>query len=116
MPDELRLSIEKLIYGGDGLAHADGNTISWKSEVPSFSKMRRLPLPAHSCRGAASAQERNPARDAFAAWRGYLGWRDRRTFGGAVRISQPGAMGGAKRDAAGAGIFLAGELGDRADR
>src|SRR5258708_6575249 len=26
MPDELRLSIEKLIYGGDGLAHADGNT------------------------------------------------------------------------------------------
>jgi 23S rRNA (uracil1939-C5)-methyltransferase len=27
MPDELRLSIEKLIYGGDGLAHADGNTI-----------------------------------------------------------------------------------------
>src|SRR5260370_32318242 len=27
MPDELRLSIEKLIYGGDGLAHADGNTV-----------------------------------------------------------------------------------------
>src|SRR6267154_2343809 len=27
MADELRLSIEKLIYGGDGLAHADGNTI-----------------------------------------------------------------------------------------
>jgi 23S rRNA (uracil1939-C5)-methyltransferase len=27
MPDELRLSIEKLVYGGDGLAHADGNTI-----------------------------------------------------------------------------------------
>src|SRR5258705_27535 len=27
MPDELRLSIEKLIYGGDGLAHAGGNTI-----------------------------------------------------------------------------------------
>jgi 23S rRNA (uracil1939-C5)-methyltransferase len=27
MPDELRLPIEKLIYGGDGLAHADGNTI-----------------------------------------------------------------------------------------
>src|SRR6202047_2199967 len=27
MPDELQLSIEKLLYGGDGLAHADGNTI-----------------------------------------------------------------------------------------
>jgi 23S rRNA (uracil1939-C5)-methyltransferase len=27
MPDELRLSIEKLVYGGDGLAHADGNTV-----------------------------------------------------------------------------------------
>src|SRR5437588_377311 len=27
MADELTLSIEKLIYGGDGLAHADGNTV-----------------------------------------------------------------------------------------
>jgi 23S rRNA (uracil1939-C5)-methyltransferase len=27
MPDELRLSIEKLVYGGEGLAHADGNTV-----------------------------------------------------------------------------------------
>ena len=27
MADELRISIEKLVYGGDGLAHADGNTI-----------------------------------------------------------------------------------------
>lgn len=27
MPDELHLSIEKLVYGGDGLAHADGNTV-----------------------------------------------------------------------------------------
>ena len=27
MNDELRLSIEKLVYGGDGLAHADGNTV-----------------------------------------------------------------------------------------
>jgi 23S rRNA (uracil1939-C5)-methyltransferase len=27
MPDELILSIEKLIYGGDGLAHAGGNTV-----------------------------------------------------------------------------------------
>src|ERR1700737_1271760 len=27
MPEELLISIEKLVYGGDGLAHADGNTI-----------------------------------------------------------------------------------------
>jgi 23S rRNA (uracil1939-C5)-methyltransferase len=27
MPDELIFSIEKLVYGGDGLAHADGNTV-----------------------------------------------------------------------------------------
>src|ERR1700687_5970969 len=27
MADELRLSIEKRIYGGDGLAHSDGNTV-----------------------------------------------------------------------------------------
>src|SRR5262250_2174856 len=27
MADELSLSIEKLVYGGNGLAHADGNTI-----------------------------------------------------------------------------------------
>jgi 23S rRNA (uracil1939-C5)-methyltransferase len=27
MADELQLSIEKLVYGGDGLGHADGNTI-----------------------------------------------------------------------------------------
>src|SRR5258708_35003254 len=27
MGGELRLSIEKLVYGGDGLAHADGNTV-----------------------------------------------------------------------------------------
>src|ERR1700751_1682963 len=27
MDDELQLSIEKLIYGGEGLSHADGNTV-----------------------------------------------------------------------------------------
>src|SRR5499425_3009990 len=27
MSDELKLSIEKLVYGGQGLAHADGNTV-----------------------------------------------------------------------------------------
>ena len=27
MADELRLKIEKLVYGGDGLGHVDGNTV-----------------------------------------------------------------------------------------
>src|SRR5260370_28769018 len=27
MSDELRISIERLVYGGDGLAHADGNAV-----------------------------------------------------------------------------------------
>jgi 23S rRNA (uracil1939-C5)-methyltransferase len=27
MPDELQLLIEKMVYGGDGLGHADGNTV-----------------------------------------------------------------------------------------
>jgi 23S rRNA (uracil1939-C5)-methyltransferase len=27
MADELQLLIEKLVYGGDGLGHADGNTV-----------------------------------------------------------------------------------------
>ena len=27
MADELLVSIEKLVYGGDGLSHADGNTV-----------------------------------------------------------------------------------------
>ena len=27
MAQELTLTIEKLVYGGDGLAHADGNTV-----------------------------------------------------------------------------------------
>src|SRR5712671_2323256 len=27
MSDELQLSIEKLVYGGDGLGHAGGNTV-----------------------------------------------------------------------------------------
>ncbi|HKW63854.1 MAG TPA: 23S rRNA (uracil(1939)-C(5))-methyltransferase RlmD [Candidatus Acidoferrum sp.] len=27
MPDDFKVSIEKLVYGGEGLAHADGNTV-----------------------------------------------------------------------------------------
>jgi 23S rRNA (uracil1939-C5)-methyltransferase len=35
MADELRLSIEKLVYGGDGLAHADGHTVFVPYVLPS---------------------------------------------------------------------------------
>jgi 23S rRNA (uracil1939-C5)-methyltransferase len=34
MADELILSIEKLVYGGDGLAHADGNTVFVPYVIP----------------------------------------------------------------------------------
>jgi len=34
MADELLLSIEKLVYGGDGLAHADGNTVFVRYVLP----------------------------------------------------------------------------------
>jgi len=152
MADELRLSIEKLIYGGDGLAHSDGNTVfvpyvlpgeevranaktkrrnwsgpnSWRSlhrrkkrgqaKMRSFSEMRRLPLPAHSGNGAVEAQERHFARNAFAARRNHVEWRDGGTFSGTVRLSKPRAMGGAKPGCAGAGILPAGEFGNCADR
>jgi len=49
MPEELRLSIEKLVYGGDGLAHADGNTVLVPylfpgEEVPASTKSRKKKL------------------------------------------------------------------------
>jgi len=47
MPDELRISIEKLVYGGDGLAHADGNTVF----VPYV-------LPGEEVRAAAKAKRK----------------------------------------------------------
>jgi 23S rRNA (uracil1939-C5)-methyltransferase len=34
MSDELQLSIEKLVYGGDGLSHADGNTVFVPYVIP----------------------------------------------------------------------------------
>src|SRR5881275_3113851 len=47
MAEELRLSIEKLVYGGDGLAHADGNTVF----VPYV-------LPGEEVRAAAKARQK----------------------------------------------------------
>ncbi len=49
MSEELKLSIEKLVYGGDGLAHADGNTVFVPyvlpgEEVRAASKSRKKKL------------------------------------------------------------------------
>jgi 23S rRNA (uracil1939-C5)-methyltransferase len=51
MADELRLSIEKLVYGGDGLAHADGNTVF----VPYV-------LPGEEARAAAKSKKKKLIR------------------------------------------------------
>jgi len=48
MADELLLSIEKLVYGGDGLAHADGKTVF----VPYV-------LPGEAVRAAAKSKKKN---------------------------------------------------------
>jgi 23S rRNA (uracil1939-C5)-methyltransferase len=48
MSDELILSVEKLVYGGDGLAHADGKTIF----VPYV-------LPGESVRAATKSKKKN---------------------------------------------------------
>src|SRR5438034_897916 len=60
-------------------------------------------------------EERNFARDTLAPRRHSLGWPDSRARGGAVWLPQSRAMGGARRDAARAGIFFAGELPDPAN-
>src|SRR6266849_3008791 len=68
MPDELRLSIEKLVYGGDGLAHADGNTIFVPyvlpgEEVRANTKSRKKKLIwAELLEVTAPAKEREKAR------------------------------------------------------
>jgi len=139
MADELKVSIEKLIYGGNGLAHADGNTVFvpyvlpgeevrattkskkkrliWAEllEVTSPAKDREKAKCAHFQKCGGCHYQHILARNALAAWRNCLGWRDRGAFGGALWLSKPRAMGSAKRDASGAGIFPAGELHNRAD-
>jgi len=68
MPDELRLSIEKLIYGGDGLAHADGNTVFVPYVLPgeevranAKSKKKKL-IWAELLEVTSSAEERGKAK------------------------------------------------------
>ena len=68
MPDELRLSIEKLVYGGDGLAHAEGNTVFVPyvlpgEEVRAVTKSKRKKLIwAELLEIAAPAKERGKAK------------------------------------------------------
>ncbi len=96
------VTIEKLIYGGDGLAHHDGSTVfipfvlpaervaavpveqkkkfvrarveqliepsprTHSAALPSFRRLRRLQLSAHSLRSSAAIQNRNSTRDVAA--------------------------------------------------
>jgi 23S rRNA (uracil1939-C5)-methyltransferase len=68
MADELRLSIEKLVYGGDGLAHADGNTVFVPyvlpgEEVRAATKSKRKKLIwAELLEVTAAAKERGKAK------------------------------------------------------
>lgn len=68
MNDELRLSIEKLVYGGDGLAHADGNTVFVPyvlpgEEVRATARSRRKKLIwAELLEVTSAARERGQAR------------------------------------------------------
>ncbi len=98
----MEVRIEKLVYGGDGLAHHDGHTVfvplvlpgelvriessarkkkfirgqvgtrrgslagARAGPVPAFWTLRRLPVPAHAVRSAASVQGGNSSRDARA--------------------------------------------------
>jgi hypothetical protein len=101
--------------GGTTAGHFTGKRAG-KGEVRAFSEMRRLPLPAYSRRRATEAKERDSARDAFPAGRHHLGRRNRGAFRGTLRLQKSRAMGGAQRDAAGAGLFLAGEFSDHSDR
>ena len=68
MNEELKLSIEKLVYGGDGLAHADGNTVFVPyvlpgEEVRAASKSRKKKLIwAELVEVSSPAKERGKAR------------------------------------------------------
>src|SRR5437763_2040806 len=68
MPEELRVSIEKLIYGGEGLAHADGNTIFVPyvlpgEEVRAAAKSKKKKVVwAELLEVTAAAQQRESAR------------------------------------------------------
>jgi 23S rRNA (uracil1939-C5)-methyltransferase len=68
MAEELRLSIEKLVYGGDGLAHADGNTVFVPYVLPgeevraaAKSKKKKL-IWAELLEVTAAAKERGKAK------------------------------------------------------
>src|SRR6266704_3307784 len=102
MSEELKLSIEKLVYGGDGLAHADGNTVFVPyvlpgEEVRAASKSRKKKLIwAELVEVSSPAKERGKAR--------------------CPHFQKCGAVGRAERYAAGAGVFLARKFDDPTDR
>ena len=65
------LTIEKLVYGGDGLGRADGRVVLVPQVLPGervlvapvLRTLRRLPLSARQFRAATRSQALDPARD-----------------------------------------------------
>src|SRR6202166_3318145 len=127
MSDELLLSIEKLVYGGDGLTHSDGNTVF----VPYV-------LPGEGVRAATKTKKKkliwtklvevtSPSAERIAP-----GCPHFQVCGGCHYQLIPAAaqvrlkieifggtlsrLGGAERNATGSRVFFAGKFGDIADR
>src|SRR5437016_359930 len=100
--------------GGLARGHFSGDRTR-QAKLSAFPEVRRVPLSTYFRRRAAEVEERNFARDTLAPRRHSLGWPDSRARGGAVWLPQSRAMGGARRDAARAGIFFARELPDPAN-
>ena len=68
MADELLLSIEKLIYGGEGLAHADGNTVFVPYVLPGEQVRAAVRTVNSSARALTSGRERSVVMNA-GRWR-----------------------------------------------
>ena len=75
-----------------------------------------MPLSAHPGGGAGAAENRDFARDAFEVGGRAMERGDSGTLRGTLRVPQPGAVGGAERNAEGSRVFFAGKFGDFADR
>src|ERR1700687_2274867 len=67
MSDELLLSVEKLVYGGDGLAHADGNTVFVPFVLPGEEVRASVKARKKKLINAQLQQVMTPAKERIAA-------------------------------------------------
>src|SRR6202171_5042018 len=67
MRDELLLSVEKLVYGGDGLAHADGNTVFVPFVLPGEEVRASVKARKKKLINAQLQQVMTPAKERIAA-------------------------------------------------